>query len=370
MTAIPCVVVGHIGSRVSHGGIVTPHLGVAEYAFASKGVDRCICSNKNALFDIGNNGHFPELFHGFKLCHSVGSYASLGTIFVSISSLQRPYANRHSHKNGLTGQQNVTIFFNNNNCCIIISKSIRCHKALSNDHVIKLPNAIVIKVDNNLHFLNLFNGSRHKIHIVYRTKLYAICGGVCCNKLHCAIRLRRVDGNLPEGRTIVAYFVASGEFHNVLTIGKNHILKRNFSVSIRSCHFHAINVCLNRRSVNSSIITFASIISNRNPERDLIGSYNLSVQNRSICHAINSISKVREDRSFTIINSSRVVNRKIIKIELISSRDVTLLKRLVIVRCTVTVGNVELHHCAISCPTYRRICRGVRIQVVPSGLIK
>ena len=171
VTAIPSIIICKSIRSCRHRCVVAPHLGVTEYALAGESAYSTVGSCKNTAINVSYNGHSPELLTVSEILESHSSRACLSTVFVGISGLEGPYTNRECSKHRLAGLGISVSLGDSDSCDIIIRvNSISCLESLGNNHVIKLPCAVVIKIDNNGYRLNILDSGCNYVHIVDRTK--------------------------------------------------------------------------------------------------------------------------------------------------------------------------------------------------------
>ncbi len=300
-----------------------------------------------------------------------GSRTRLGTIPVGIAGFQCPNAYGKGCQNRFAGLRVPSDTSDGDGCNIfVLVHHILCLEACGKDHMLQLPRAVVIQIDNNLDGLHFLNGSSHEIHVVNRTKLDIGCIGIRSNKFHSACGGLRIYSNVLIDIAVVAHLITSGKLDGMLTVSKYNIRNRNNAVGVGSFILHTVDISFNGALVEAGKIALSSIFCNGCSNGYLIYSNSLTVQRSCIGHTFGSIGNIRENGSFTVINSRRIVYRNIIHVKDKFAGDITVLGCDVIIVRSVTVGNVKLHHGTVGYPSHSRIRRRINIQVVPTGLIE
>ena len=167
VTAVPCIEICKTVCSCCHICLIGPHLGITENSLTGEGGNRAVNSGKNAALYICDNGHSPELAHRLELSVGKSLCALLGAVSVNVTGLERPYTYRKGGNSLFPCLSVLAHTGDLNNGYILGSvNGVFRLKALCKGHMVKLPGAVVIKVDGNLNALNIFNSGSYQIHIV------------------------------------------------------------------------------------------------------------------------------------------------------------------------------------------------------------
>ena len=233
----------------------------------------------------------------------------------------------------------------------------------------KLPSAVVVKVDYDLDRSNLFNSSSYDVHIVDRAKLDVLKLGIGRNKFNGIVVsafFAGINGYVLIYRSVITHLITSGELNSMFSVSKI-CFNRNDSVRERNLYLNSIDIRPNRAFIKTGEVVLAGILLYSCSECNLVGSNGLTVQDSCISHVRGRVSNVGEHGSFTIINRAGIINGNVVNINRKFSGDITILSCIVIVRRTVTVGNVKLDHSTVCRPTYCIVCRNISIEIMPTG---
>ena len=373
MTAVPSRLIILTFLCFDHELLNSPSLGITEHVFTGEGIGCAISQGYSTLLYADIHSNPPVLVLALEPC--VGVLVALRKDFRAAANfaayiLQFPNADRNGNQCLFAGQRCLTGLGDRQVQNLIGSViGIGDLKALCDLHVIQLPLVHAVEVQSGSHRLNACNISSNNINIIERTEEDAIQCCIVRNDLHACL-LTRGDVHLADNGGIVALLIADGELDGMLTCGKNHaVVHCDRSVLICAGNLIAIHISLGSRSIQAGGIGLSGILSNKGGEvHGVVADIGTVFQDGSIGHTVRCIVHIGEDGGFTILHNGRIVYGDIINVDSEVAVDIGIFLGIVVVRCAVAVGDIELHAVIFITPHSTGVLAEITGQIVPAGL--
>ena len=258
-------------------------------------------------------------------------------------------------------------------CCdiLILLQGIGYIEALRGDHVIQLPVAHVIQIQRYGNRLDRFHIRSDHINVLNGSQQDTVSAGIVCDYLD---RLHRIGRHheCADNAGIVSLLVADRQFDSMRTCRKGGaVVDADFSVGICRGNFVAVHIGLCGGGVNSGVVILRRIISNCSREIDGAGADRCAiVQSNSIRHSRSSIGHIAKDRRFAVLNYAGVIKGDIVDVDREIAVDIMLILEIVVKRCAVPVGDIELEAVIAASQRCSGIRAGINGDIMPAGFIE
>ena len=375
MTAVPSRLIILTFLCFDHELLNSPSLGITEHVFTGEGIGCAISQGYSTLLYADIHSNPPVLVLALEPC--VGVLVALRKDFRATANfaayiLQFPNADRNGNQCLFAVQRGLAGLGDRQVQNLIGSViGIGDLKALCDLHVIQLPLVHAVEVQSRSNSLNIGNISCHHIHIVEGTEKDAIQCCIVRNDLHADL-FTGGDVHLADNRGVVALLIADGELDGMLTCGKNHaVVHCDRAVLICAGNLITVHISLGGRSIQAGGIGLSGILSNKGGEvHGVVADIGTVFQYGCIGHTVRCIVHIGEDGGFTILHNGRIVYGDIINVDSEVAVDIGIFLGIVVVRCAVAVGDIELHAVIPIKPHSALIAAEIAGQIVPAGLVK
>ena len=371
-----CLTISHSRYSVLMPAFASSSLGVepclsAFHRLSGVVCEEQLCVNKKCLHAEGVLGLVNESYNTLlksefnALCpYSTVTYQPSGSCeFVTLIScvLSCPCTNRECKESRLTCRNYITSLLDDDcSDIVILLDGVRNSKACCNLHTIEFPRACVIHIEYKFNLFDCLDIGGNNIHPIERTNQDAVCSGIPRNNLNSSI-VACSNYNTTGSPRFIAHLISNGELNSMITNRKIYATKCNLTICIITFYLLTIDISLSGCSIDANSVSKRSVLYYCNFERRIAVVDNLTIHS---CKALGNrvcYHGVREDRSFTIINSSRVIQCDIINIECILTVYVRLSNIVIVVvscvSCTVINRDVDV---------VELIVRGLRCDVMPA----
>ena len=216
----------------------------------------------------------------------------------------------------------------NGRCVGFFVNSIRCIKAVCQNHVIQFPVVYTVQVDHSFNRLNGFDVGRNQIHPEHRTKVQSVLfnqGRIVGNNLNGRSLYTGFHLENADHGSLVACIVVNFKLYAMITVCNCNIGNGQITVHVFAIYLYTVNVGLGRSQIETGIVcqrvlgtgTVCSVccISNRNSNvQHVIRSGDNAVLVHILLCTVDIHHDSFKDGSFTVVYYFRIVYSNVVDV--------------------------------------------------------